>query len=75
MNYRYTKIGKHTYLKEPCEPLANNDSNLEYREAVNSSEETPLGLPTMNFGEQADAVTADASDTDEQPLGLPKVMG
>ncbi len=75
MNYRYTKIEKHTYLKEPCEPLTNNDSKLEYGGIVKSSEETPLGLPNMNFSGQADAVKVDVSDTDEQPLGLPKVIG
>ena len=75
MNYRYTKIGKNTYLKEPCNPLTNNDSNLEYGGIVKSSDETPLELPQMNFTGQADAAKADVSDTNEKPLGLPKVIG
>ena len=75
MKYRYTKIGPNSYLKELCKPLTNHDSNLEYGGAVKSSDETPLELPKMNFSGQADAAKADVSDTNEKPLGLPKVIG
>ncbi|MBN2456733.1 MAG: hypothetical protein JXB29_09405 [Sedimentisphaerales bacterium] len=37
--------------------------------------EEPLDLPRMNFSGQADAAKADVSNTNEEPLDLPKVIG
>lgn len=72
MNYRYEKIGKHDFLKVPCDPLVSN--NLVNGVIVERPEETPLEILEMNFTGQGDVAKSEADNSsNEPPLTLPRM--